>query len=75
MKKILFIALALVTSAFFTTAVAGDKNKKKQKQQDKVVVLKNASDTVSYAAGKNHRAKYVAQFERPKHAARKAVYG
>jgi len=52
MKKILFIALALVTSAFFTTAVAGDKNKKKQKQQDKVVVLKNASDTVSYAAGK-----------------------
>ena len=51
MKKILFIALALLASASFSTV---DAKKKKDKKQTAVVApaeLKNGSDSLSYAAG------------------------
>lgn len=51
MKKILFIALALLASASFGTV---DAKKKKDKKQTAVVApaeLKNGSDSLSYAAG------------------------
>ena len=52
MKKVMFIALALVVSASFLTAEAA---KKKQKEAQPAVVepvvLNNSSDSVSYAGG------------------------
>ena len=58
MKKILLLALAIVASATFSTAVAGKKDKKKKAQTDTVmtcckpaVQVRTSSDTVSYAAG------------------------
>lgn len=51
MKKILFIALALLASASFSTI---DAKKKKDKKQTAIVApaeLKNGSDSLSYAAG------------------------
>ncbi len=53
MKKALFVALAIVASSFMTTAYAAKKKKKDKKEPAKVetVVLSNASDSLSYAAG------------------------
>ena len=58
MKKILFVALALLASASFSPAEAAKKKKKKEEvkvdtvEVKQPVVLTNGSDSVSYAAGK-----------------------
>ena len=52
MKKVLFIALALLVSASFNTVEAAKKKDKKQADAAQPVVLKNGSDSLSYAAGK-----------------------
>ena len=55
-KTILIVALAVVASASFTTAQAGQKDKKKKQATEQVVLqpvqLLNGSDSVSYAGGK-----------------------
>lgn len=54
MKKIMIIALVVMASASFSTLSAKDNNPKKDKIQPAPaqVVLKSASDSLSYAAGK-----------------------
>ncbi len=54
MKKMIFVALALVASASFSTADAAMKKKKVQEPANPVVEavqLISSSDSVSYAAG------------------------
>ena len=53
MKKTIIVALALVASASFNTAVAGGKKDKKNKETATVnnVSLTNAEDSLSFAAG------------------------
>ncbi|MBO4660518.1 MAG: FKBP-type peptidyl-prolyl cis-trans isomerase [Prevotella sp.] len=55
MKKILIVALALVASATFNTAAAGDKKDKKSKEAEVQTIVRpqilTAADTLSYAAG------------------------
>lgn len=52
MKKILFIALAVMASASFSTALAGKKGKKDKKEAAApAVVLSTKADSVNYAAG------------------------
>lgn len=52
MKKILFIALAVMASASFSTALAGKKDKKDKKEAAApAVVLSTKADSVNYAAG------------------------
>ncbi len=57
MKKIFFIALAVLVSASFNTVSAKDKKKKEQevaKQVEVITSLDSSSDSVSYAAGMRH---------------------
>ncbi len=56
MKKLILTALAILVSASFTTASAGDKKKKEKvvEPEVKVVTLNNSSDSISYAAGMRH---------------------